>query len=69
MYFCKVCGNVKHFIEHNLIETELYIDESGKIIGQHDHFQECTEVVCGECKASSDDGNVLNMETGDRYEL
>lgn len=67
MYFCRICGNKKHFTEHNLIETDLHIDEkTGKIKCQCDHFQECTEVVCYECKASSNDGNVVNRKTGER---
>ena len=68
MYLCKVCGNTEYFIERNLIETELHFDESGKIVGQCDHFQECVEVVCGKCKASSNDRNVTNMKQVKHYE-
>ena len=67
MYFCRICGNMKHFIEHNTIETELHFDErSGEVIGSHDSFLECTEVMCGVCKATSNDRNILNRKTGER---
>ena len=69
MYFCRVCENAKTFTEHNLIETELHIDEeTGKVIGSHDSFLECTEVVCGVCKATSKNGDVVNKK-GDQHEL
>ena len=65
MYICKKCNNKKYFIEHNCVETEVTLCEAtGELTGSHDTFVECAEVVCGICKATSEDGDILNRETG-----
>ena len=67
MYFCRICGNVTHFIEHNLIETQIHFDgQSGEVAGSCDSFLECDEVICGVCKATANDGNIVNRKTGER---
>ena len=67
MYFCRICGNVKHFTEFNVIETEVHFDEeSGEVVSSCDSFVECTEVICGVCKATSNNGKVLTKEVGER---
>ena len=64
MYKCKLCGNKKYFIEHNCIETEVTFDETtGEHTGSHDTFVACSEVVCGICKATSEDGDILDRNT------
>ena len=65
MYICKKCGNKKYFIEHNCVETEVTLDErTGQMTGSHDTFSECSEVVCGLCKATSENGDILDRNTG-----
>ena len=64
MYICKKCGNKKYFIEHNCVETEVTIDEdTGEMTGSHDTFVACSEVVCGICKATTEDGDILDRNT------
>ncbi len=64
MYVCRCCGNKKYFIEHNCIETEVTLDElTGEMTGSHDTFLTCVEVVCGYCKASSEDEQILDRNT------
>lgn len=66
MYICKKCGNKKYFIEHNCVETEVTIDENtGEMTGSHDTFISCSEVICGICKALSQDGDILDRNTGE----
>ena len=64
MYECKHCGNKKYFIEHNCVETELTLDEiTGESTGSHDTVIVCSEVVCGICKATSEDGLIIDRNT------
>ncbi len=59
MYVCKNCGNKKYFIEHNNVETEVTCDETtGEITGSHDTFVSCSEVICGICEATFEDGKI-----------
>lgn len=65
MYECKKCGNRKHFIERNCVETEVTLDENtGKITGTRDTFIFCSEVKCGVCKATSANGEIVGRSTG-----
>ena len=71
MYKCKVCGNKKYFVEHNCVETEITLDEfTGEQTGQHDTFIECSEVICGLCKSSSCNGDIVDRNTNEviRYD-
>lgn len=66
MYTCKLCNNTKYFIETNCAETEVTLDErDGTVTGSHDTFVTCERVNCGVCGASSEDGNILNRNTGE----
>ena len=66
MYLCKKCSNKKYFIEHNCVETEVTLDEvTGEMTGSHDTFIACSEVICGICNATSQDGDILDRSTGD----
>ena len=64
MYVCKKCGNKKYFVEHNSVETEITLDEmTGELTGSHDTFTSCCEIICGLCKATSEDGDILDRNT------
>lgn len=64
MYLCKVCGNKRYFLENNCIETYVSLDPAtGELVGTSDKFLGCSEVVCDKCKASSEDGDILDRNT------
>lgn len=64
MYVCRDCGNKKLFVEHNMIETEVELDEkTGETIWMSDKFLGCFEVVCAVCGASSEDKAILDSES------
>ena len=63
MYLCGLCLNKKHFKEHNLVETELTLDDAGAVSSTSDTFVVCETIICGQCGASSEDGHILNPET------
>ena len=63
MYICNKCGNRKYFLEENCCETEVNLDEkTGDVLSTFDKHQECCEVVCGICKASSEDEAILDRD-------
>lgn len=57
MYKCKQCGNDKTFIERNSYLTTIVL-ENGKVIESNDDFEDCIEVSCYECGATSEDGDI-----------
>lgn len=64
MYYCLNCSNMKYFIEHKCVETEVTLDKStGEPTGFHDTKSECVEVVCGVCEATSENGFILDRNT------
>lgn len=63
MYLCSLCQNKKFFKEHNLVETELILDDTGAVASASDSFVVCETIICGQCGASSEDGHILNPET------
>lgn len=66
MYVCSLCGNKKYFIETNCSETEVTLDErDGEVTGSHDTFTTCERITCGICRASSEDGYIINRDTGE----
>jgi len=70
MYICKQCGNKKYFNEMNYVKTYVVLDEeTGEVQFSEDEFIECTEVYCGVCKASSEDGNILDRKTNKPIKL
>ena len=63
MYVCKQCGNKKYFLEMNCVETEVNLEEeTGEYLYGFVKFRECVEVLCGICKATSEDGDILDIE-------
>lgn len=65
MYLCGLCLNKKNFKEQNLVETEVTFDDKGAVVSTSDSFVVCEIVICGQCGASSEDGHILNPETGE----
>ena len=57
MYKCKKCGNKKTFIERNCYLTTIVL-EDGEVVSSNDNFEDCIEVICFECKATSEDGDI-----------
>ena len=58
MYKCLKCGNEKEFVEYNLVQTRITI-EDGEVESSYDRFVGCEFFICDKCKASSEDGDVI----------
>ncbi len=65
MYLCSLCLNKKHFKEQNLVETEFTLDDAGEVAETSDTFVVCETVICGQCGASSEDGYIVDPDTGE----
>jgi len=57
MYKCKNCGNEKTFVERNCYLTTIVL-EDGEVVSNNDDFEDCIEVICFECEATSKDENI-----------
>ena len=57
MYKCKQCGNDKEFKERNCYITHLLL-EDGQVVMSNDDFEDCIEVICAKCGATSEDENI-----------
>ena len=57
MYKCKKCGNENTFVERNSFLTTIIL-EDGEVVCGHDEFEYCIEVICFECKATSEDEDI-----------
>ena len=57
MYKCEKCGNKKTFVERNCYLTTIVL-EDGEVVSSNDNFEDCIKVICFECKATSEDGDI-----------
>jgi predicted nucleic-acid-binding Zn-ribbon protein len=57
MYKCNKCGNEVLFEEHNVIKTCVR-QEYDKIVNTSDEFFYREDVVCLECEATLNDGDI-----------
>lgn len=57
MYKCKKCGNEREFIEYNVFETDIILQD-GEVVCSNDTFQDCVEVICRKCKATTKDDDI-----------
>ena len=62
MYKCKTCGNIKYFTELKNIATKVVCTDEGIVmpILSQDILLSVVEVYCEICKASTEDGLILD---------